>query len=630
MKLSALISPGTWELLERLRPHLDVTIDLFDSQLHALLPEHTDATSQRLRQLVHLESLGPARELASTSLLGARLREAMQTATTQLVAVEGLRIGLFPLRHERAVVGVLATAMRSGGAHAARADDDDLGSAPGPSRGHAPQGGFARTASAAQSHGSVVAVDPTVRPARRALDDPASRRIERLGWTLRATIEADIDTHVRLSDEQQHSRWLATTLRFLEHLHACESDGELAEALVQAAAIWGDVDARLYRRTLEGDFALHTALPSVSDPRPDRLPDAMGGAGLGPTRVTSIAELEQLGWQSPAAGEVLFMPVTTADRPDWMLAAAGRIDTRFERVLGVACRTLAGRFDQLAAQRASRLRARLLTRLAQRGASLPARAASALREVATATGATQARLLAHDDPSGPPRVLAAVGGAPMSEAVLPDRSHADDVRTPALLTMSLDVGLPRPARLELGTVAAWPFDLRAVALAETGAATIAAWLAGALHGLATGYGLDTEAGPGGFEERIRHELERARRFGTQAGVLVVDTTDSSRARHALVLRPLIDIIRSELRAADLLGRLEDGALAALLVHTDAAGTAIVAERLLARLADMARHQRVPAAGVGHAAFPDQGETVPALLGAARSGYRPQATGHGPG
>jgi GGDEF domain-containing protein len=251
-----------------------------------------------------------------------------------------------------------------------------------------------------------------------------------------------------------------------------------------------------------------------------------------------------------------------------------------------------------------------------------------LREVATATGATQARLLAHDDPRGAPRVLAAVGGAPMPDPASPDRSPDDDVRTPALLAMSLDVGLPRPARLELGTVAAWPFDRRAVALAETGAATIAAWLAGALHGLATGYGLDTDTGPGGFEERIHHEIERARRFGTQAGVLVVDTTDSSRHRHAIVLRPLIDIIRSELRAADLLGRLEDGALAALLVHTDAAGTAIVAERLLARLADTSRRQGGPAAGVGHAAFPDAGETVPALLGAARAGYRLPAAGPG--
>ena len=28
-----LVSPGTWDLLERLRPHLDVTVDLFDTKL---------------------------------------------------------------------------------------------------------------------------------------------------------------------------------------------------------------------------------------------------------------------------------------------------------------------------------------------------------------------------------------------------------------------------------------------------------------------------------------------------------------------------------------------------------------------------------------------------------------------
>jgi hypothetical protein len=36
MKLATLISSGTWELLERLRPHLDVTIDLFDATLSPL------------------------------------------------------------------------------------------------------------------------------------------------------------------------------------------------------------------------------------------------------------------------------------------------------------------------------------------------------------------------------------------------------------------------------------------------------------------------------------------------------------------------------------------------------------------------------------------------------------------
>ncbi|MGE3844247.1 MAG: hypothetical protein AB7I50_21960 [Vicinamibacterales bacterium] len=287
LKLSSLISPGTWELVDRLRPYLDVCIDLFDSDLEPLLPESNQPLARLLRRLA---CEATEHRVATDVSVGNRFRTALQTATTQLFAVEDGVIGLYPLRHARIVVGILATAER-----------------------------------ATQTEG------------------PLGERLERLGWSLRASIEADIETHARLTGEQQQTRWLATTLRFLEHLHACTDEAELIHALIQAAAIWGDLDARLYRRTPEGTFALHAALPSlVGGIAPRVITSAVLDVSRGPVRLSSVTELELLGWTGPHA-DVVFVPVGNA--PVWLLAVGGALDDRLQRVLTVAAQTLALKAD---------------------------------------------------------------------------------------------------------------------------------------------------------------------------------------------------------------------------------------------------------------------------------------------
>jgi GGDEF domain-containing protein len=182
----------------------------------------------------------------------------------------------------------------------------------------------------------------------------------------------------------------------------------------------------------------------------------------------------------------------------------------------------------------------------------------------------------------------------------------------------MDTGLARPVVLELGAVPAEPFDSAAASLARTGAEVIRPWLAGALGGLAAKrFGLDEGSAGGGFEERIQEEIERARRFDLQAGLVVVDTVSTSRERHAVLLRPVIDAVRALLRGADRLGRLEDGELAILLVHTDRAGVEVAAARLASRLSQLARRGAVADVVLGCASYPDSGETVQGLVEAAR-------------
>jgi D-glycero-alpha-D-manno-heptose-7-phosphate kinase len=124
-----------------------------------------------------------------------------QTGHHQHFDVDGLRIGAFPLRRDRDVVGLIATAS----------------------------------------------------PAHEA---QVERRAESLGWALRSALEADIATQQRLADAHRQSRWLTGTLRFLEHLHQAGDERAMFEAVVGAAAVWGDFDARVYRRELDDRYVL--------------------------------------------------------------------------------------------------------------------------------------------------------------------------------------------------------------------------------------------------------------------------------------------------------------------------------------------------------------------------------------
>ena len=106
-------------------------------------------------------------------------------------------------------------------------------------------------------------------PPRRGPAHGARHRVgrRRAAWPelARAIVEADFAAADALTDERQQSRRLLATLRFLRHLVETDAEAELAQAIVQAAAVWFDVDARIFQRDLAGDFVLHTALPGAHD-----------------------------------------------------------------------------------------------------------------------------------------------------------------------------------------------------------------------------------------------------------------------------------------------------------------------------------------------------------------------------
>jgi hypothetical protein len=157
-----------------------------------------------------------------------------------------------------------------------------------------------------------------VRRTTRGLDAPDDER----AWPelARAIIEADFAAADALTDERQQSRRLLATLRFLRHLVETDSETDLAHAIVQAAAVWFDVDARIFQRDLAGDFVLHTALPGAHVEESARRLGAHWIAGVGDTvRTGPIPE-----W-APTSGssEVVLVPLAVGGKSDWLLALIG-------------------------------------------------------------------------------------------------------------------------------------------------------------------------------------------------------------------------------------------------------------------------------------------------------------------
>src|SRR5262249_41016865 len=80
---------------------------------------------------------------------------------------------------------------------------------------------------------------------------------------VRAAVEADAASLAVLSAERDRARRLLGTLRFLGQLVHIDSEADLAHALIQAAAVWFDADARVYQQDLNGGLLLHAPLPGT-------------------------------------------------------------------------------------------------------------------------------------------------------------------------------------------------------------------------------------------------------------------------------------------------------------------------------------------------------------------------------
>lgn len=409
--------------------------------------------------------------------------------------------------------------------------------------------------------------------------------------------------------EDRHLRRLVATLHVL--IERCESglERELVSTVVQAVAIWYDLDVRAYRRDLQGRYVLDVWLSGadlVMGPK-EFGADALR-AGTDIVRISSIAEQEQLGWHN-VPGELVLLPV--APRPkaaaSWALAIPNLGEARVSPAILVLCRVLGVLIEQLAVQTAADLRERIMQRLAERDEPLAELAQAALEELARTSAATQVRLMLRRDEAAAAQQVAAVG--PELTDTAPDVAVGQPLLSPQRMVFAMRVGAQGLALLDVRSAAEGGFTVSHARLTETAALLLSLWLTGARQGTRA---LPVEPGKpaaSAFERRIEEEVTRAQRFHLPLGLVLIELVPLEQAREAAVPRA----VARQFRESDLVGRLATGEVATMLVHTGAQGVAAVATRLRQTLEDVARQHGLTRPRVGQAVFPDDATSAGELV-----------------
>lgn len=141
-----------------------------------------------------------------------------------------------------------------------------------------------------------------------------------------------------------------------------------------------------------------------------------------------------------------------------------------------------------------------------------------------------------------------------------------------------------------------------------------------------------------FDERLQEELQRARRQGAPASLLILDLRNFKQVNDTFghqagdeVLCRTVQAIRSRVRSTDFVFRIGGDEFAVLLPGTDAAGALRVARTLIQAISEVPVIRDdvwiVPEVTVGAATYPDHAETAAQLVLAADAAmYRAREEG----
>lgn len=544
------VSPAIVQIIERVRTRFGLGIEVVGGGLQPLVPE---SGGDLLRAL---ESSGTARATLGAALQAGRGRR-LEIGGNAFV-VQPLRGG----RTSRQTVGLLAVREAEPGAEASAA----AGSGP---------------------------------EAERWVD------------FLRIAIEAELASAEGLRHERLQARRTLAALRFLGQLGTLPSEAELARAVVHAAAVWFDADARLYRRDLSGAFILHTSLPGVEVSAASRRldPDVLKKGD----RRTSTA-VEGLAWAVP---EALLVGVEVDGLADWLLVLGGVIPDEARVIVETVADSLGSHLARLGAVAASAARTRFeaLTRQGTRAPELVVM--DILRQVMADAGAGSGAVTLFD--AGGSRRLAVVGPIASSEAQAAGDAQAAADR----LVLPIALCMGEHASLELAPADEASFCSSSVAMAREAVPALQSVLMGVLsrdgqpaaaaHADAGRAFAGRAAHEAGFLDRIRQEVERAKRFDLGLSLLLLDVEAQALDPHALrgLVADLVALVRAELRGSDVLGFVGQARIAALLVHTDVSGIGAVVSRVQQRIAG--ERDRLPPVRMGRAVLSHECATTEAFL-----------------
>ena len=450
---------------------------------------------------------------------------------------------------------------------------------------------------------------PGLLAVRRSTTAPASASdAEPWSELARAIVEADFAAAETLNDERQRSRRFLATLRFLRHLVETEVEADLAHALVQAAAVWFDVDARIYQRDLAGDFVLHTWLPGVHVDEAAKRLNSLWLAGSGEMRrIGSIPE-----WTQGAHNhDVILVPLSGTAVSDWVLALVGAVPEDAESLFPILGRVAGMQLEAVRARRRERTRERVEALVQQTEVAPELLAVHIVRELVSMTGATSAALTLNR--RGRLRRLVCVGAfAP--ETVALSASSGEWLFAADQFVCALPLAPGISVTLEMRPTAGESFTPDAALVTRTAARVLQTWLVGAAPSLSDQpLALDAvQPSVSQFLRRIEEELERAKRFDLRLSLVLIDIPRQLPAAQDAVSQ-LQETVRRELRGSDVLGKMHGEGVAALLTHTDAPGSDKVVGRLRRRLADTAIRLNLEGVTVGHAVFSPDCRTAEALV-----------------
>ena len=429
----------------------------------------------------------------------------------------------------------------------------------------------------------------------------------------RAIVEADFAAAEALTDERQQSRRLLATLRFLRHLVETNAEADLGHAIVQAAAVWFDVDARIFHRDLSGEFVLHTALPGAHVEESARRLNSHWFAGA--SDAIRIGPIPEWG-QSTAGSEVVLVPLAVGGNPDWVLALIGTFPQDAESLFAVLGRIVGVQLETIRSRQRDRTRERFESLVEQGGAVPELLAVRVIRELADLTGAAYASLVVNRQ--GRERRIVCIGTS--GEMPGTAESPVAERFTPSQFICKLTLSEGAFAVLDLRPAPDHVFQADAELVTRVATRVLQSWLVGAESSLSDAARPAVRPAVSEFVRRIEEELERAKRFDLRLSLVIVDIPPATGIDRATSV--MQDAVRQELRGSDVLGTMNGDRLAALLTHTDGAGSNKVVGRLRQRLGETATRLNLTGVRIGHAAFSPECRTAEALLSQAARAAQP--------
>ena len=257
--------------------------------------------------------------------------------------------------------------------------------------------------------------------------------------------------------------------------------------------------------------------------------------------------------------------------------------------------------------------------LVEKGGAVPELLAVRLvRELADVTGAGYASLVLNRQ--GRERRVVCIGASSEVPVASTDSSVAERF-TPTQFVTRLTLNEDAFAVVDLRPAPDSAFQPDAELVTRVATRVLQSWLVGAESTLSDAARQTVRPAVSEFVRRIEEELERAKRFDLRLSLVIIDIPPAASGldRAASLMQ---DAVRQELRGSDVLGTMNGDRVAALLTHTDGAGSNKVVGRLRRRLGETASRLNLTGIRVGHAAFSPECRTAEALLSQAARDAQP--------